>query len=114
MGHFDKIKVEIEGKDFSAMNASIRMAKEILLENYDDAVVLLDEALLSGLTPDNVETWPLFIQFRKTQYYKEFRKKYAKQLEHQVIKEEDINETRDSEYDRDLKESFKEENEHIG
>lgn len=96
MGHFKDIKEEIERKDFSAMDVSIRMAKEILLENYEEAIPLLDESLLTGMTPNMVETWPLFIQFRKTKYYHEFRAKYAKELEQQIINPEDLNESKSS------------------
>ena len=96
MGRFKNVKEAIEAKDFSAMDISIRMAKEMLLENYEVAIPLLDEALLTGMTPNMVETWPLFIQFRKTKHYEEFRRKYAKELEHQIINPEDLNESRDS------------------
>lgn len=96
MGRFKDVKEAIEAKDFSAMNISIRMAKEMLLENYEVAIPLLDEALLTGMTPNMVETWPLFIQFRKTKCYEEFRRKYAKELEHQIINPEDLNESMDS------------------
>lgn len=96
MGRFKDVKEAIEAKDFSAMNISIRMAKEMLLENYEVAIPLLDEALLTGMTPNMVETWPLFIQFRKTKRYEEFRRKYAKELEHQIINPEDLNESMDS------------------
>ena len=68
----------------------------MLLENYEAAIPLLDEALLTEMTPNMVETWPLFIQFRKTKRYEEFRRKYAKELEHQIINPEDLNESMDS------------------
>lgn len=109
LGRFADFKDQVIKRDFSAMNVSLRMAKEMLLENYQKAIPLLDEALLNELTPDNVETWPLFIQFRKTEHYKEFRKKYEKQLDSQVIKSEEINEQRNEEQDKELKEAFKKE-----
>ena len=56
MGQFKEIRDEIGSTDFSAMNVSLRMAKELLLEHYDTAIPLLDEALLSELSPDVVET----------------------------------------------------------
>lgn len=96
MGQFKDIKEEIKAKDFSAMDISIRMAKEMLLENYTEALPLLDEALLTGMTPNMVETWPLFIQFRKTRHYEDFRCKYAKELEQQIITPEDLNELKRS------------------
>lgn len=108
MDCFEDCREEITQTDFSAMNVSLRMAKEMLLENYDTAIPLLDEALLCELTPDNVATWPLFIQFRKTKHYQEFKQKYAAQLDSQVIKSEELTEARTAEHD-ELKESFKKE-----
>lgn len=90
MGKLDAVRDEIEAADYSAMNCSVRMAQEMLLEHYDLAVPLLEEAVSTELTPDAVETWPLFIQFRKTDYYKAFRTKYADRLQQQVINPEDL------------------------
>ena len=111
MGRFDEVKEEIEAKDYSAMAISIRMAKEMLLENYEMAIPLLDQALSSSMSSNAVETWPLFIQFRKTEHYKEFQRKYAKELEHQIIDSEDLTESRGSDKAdelHDLKRTFKE------
>ena len=90
MGKFEQSKAEIEEVDYSAMNISVRMAKEILLENYKAAVPLMDEAMSCEMTPDVVETWPLFIQFRKTEYYKVFKEKYADRIEQQMLTSEDL------------------------
>lgn len=107
MGKFDAIKQEVMAADFSAMACSIRMAKEMLLENYERAVPLLDEALASELTPDMVEKWPIFIQFRKTEHYKRFCEKYADRLEKQSLNPNELeNSKADAEAINDLKESF--------
>ena len=107
MGYFADFKDEIIQKDFSAMSVSLRMAKEMLLENYETAIPLLDESLIREMTPNAVETWPLFIQFRKTKYYGEFRQKYADRLESQVITPDELNEPRNDAHDEELKEAFK-------
>lgn len=112
LGRFSEIKEEILSKDYSAMNSSIQMAKEILLENYENAIPLLEVSLPHHLSHKHVETWPLFIQFRKTPYYDEFRKKYAKELESQVIDPDDLGdicEETKEEGLQDLKHAFKEE-----
>lgn len=107
MGNFNVVKDEIEKADYSAMACSIRMAKEMLLENYELAIPLLDEALSSELTPDMVEKWPLFIQFRKTDHYKVFCEKYAKQLKMQALNPNELEATRPETEDiNDLKHSF--------
>lgn len=89
-GQFEQVKAEIEATDYSAMSISVRMAKEILLENYETAVSLMDEAIACEMTPDVVETWPLFIQFRKTKYYKAFKEKYADRIEQQTVTSDDL------------------------
>ena len=81
----------------------------MLLENYTVAIPLLDEALSGSMTPNMVETWPLYIQFRKTEHFKEFKRKYAKELEHQTINPEELNEPRNSDQSdnlQDLKHSI--------
>lgn len=92
MGDFDSIKEEILESDFSAMDVQIRMAKEMLLENYEEAIYLLDEFIKMGFSPRYVETWPLFIQFRETEYFNQFKIKYAKALESQIVNTDNQNE----------------------
>ena len=91
-GEFKDIKGEIEQVDYSAMNASVKMAKEMLLNNYDLGTAFLEEAIKAGqLTPDVVETWPIFIQYRKTNQYKQFKERHASQIEEQSVRKDDLN-----------------------
>lgn len=90
-GEFKEIKDEIARADYSAMNASIKMAKEMLLNNYDLGTDYLEEAIKSGqLAPDLVESWPIFIQYRKTNQYKLFRERHAMQIEDQSVRRDDL------------------------
>lgn len=90
-GEFKEIKDEIAKADYSAMNASIKMAKEMLLNNYDLGTDYLEEAIKSGqLAPDLVEFWPIFIQYRKTNQYKLFRERHATQIEDQSVRRDDL------------------------
>ena len=95
-GEFDKVKKEIENTDFSSMLPSLQMAKAIILERYDEAVLLMDQAIPEYLYPEVVKDWPLFIQFRKTHYYDEFLKKYENQLEEQHLEEKNMDNTIDA------------------
>ncbi len=91
-GEFKEIKDEITQTDYSAMNASIKMAKEMLLNNYDLGTYYLEEAIKSGqLSPDLVESWPIFIQYRKTKQYKQFKERHAVQIEEQSVRQDDLN-----------------------
>lgn len=101
-GEFEQIKAEIEATDYSAMDISVRMAKEILLENYETAVPLMDEAITCKMPPDVVETWPLFIQFRKTEYYKAFKEKYADRIEQQTVTSDDLESNKTEAKDMDI------------
>ena len=90
-GEFKEIKEEIEQIDYSAMNLSIKMAKEMLLNNYDLGTDFLEEAIKSGqMAPDLVETWPIFIQYRKTNQYKKFRERHATQIEEKSVRRDDL------------------------
>lgn len=91
-GEFKEIKEEIEKVDYSAMNSSIKMAREMLLNNFDLGTTFLEEAIKSGqMAPDSVETWPIFIQYRKTNQYKQFKERYATQIEEQSVRQDDLN-----------------------
>lgn len=91
LGRYEEIKDEIEKADFSAMTSSIKMGKALLLENFEEAIPLMDEAIMANeLTPDLVETWPIFYQFRKTEYHTAFQERYSEPLKSQTIPGEDV------------------------
>lgn len=91
-GEFKEIREEIERVDYSAMNASIKMAKEMLLNNFDLGTAFLEEAIKTGkMAPDLVETWPIFIQYRRSDQYKQFRARHETQIEEQSVRRDDLN-----------------------
>ena len=104
-GEFKEIKEEIEKVDYSAMNASIKMAKEMLLNNYDLGTTFLEEAIKAGqLTPDIVETWPIFIQYKKSNQYKQFKERHATQIEEQSVRRDDLNVSESNSNDSSMQE----------
>ena len=72
----DSIRQSIEQTDFSASAKKFQLAKYILLEKYDEAIHLLDELFLNEIGVAEIEEWPLFIDFRGTQYYSDFKQKH--------------------------------------
>jgi hypothetical protein len=76
----DKIKKEIEEEDLSATQDHFQMAKWILLENYEKAEVFLESLFPQKIAPEHIETWPLFIQYRNTEYYTNFTSKHSDQF----------------------------------
>lgn len=73
----DSVKSEIERMDVSAMKKSFVMAKLILLNKYDEATGVIEELYNNGDLPYSaLNSWPLFIHYRKTEEYKSFLKKH--------------------------------------
>ena len=78
MGKMDLIKNEIESLDVSACDKIFKLAKEVLLEKNKEAVETL-EAIYNkqdGITQFEIEEWPLFLEFRKTKEFKNFKEKH--------------------------------------
>lgn len=111
-GEFKEIREAIERTDYSAMSLSVRMAKEMLLEHFDKGVLLLEDSIAaSELTPDVVETWPIFLQFRKSVYYQQFRQNHAEKIEEQAINTAELSapsEEDDNDCSKDVKDTYKE------
>ena len=70
-GQFEKIKKEIENEDFSAKSKLFILAKNILLDNYDDAILDINYLLTHDdeFVFEHLEIWPLFRDFRLTDLY---------------------------------------------
>lgn len=77
----DKVRKDIEEKDLSALKDRYQMAQLMLLENYENAEAYLEELFPKTITPDSIETWPLFNQYRSTEHYQAFRKKHQDQFD---------------------------------
>lgn len=66
---------ELRDIDFSAKKKIFRMAKTLLLENYDESLNMIKELFEEKeIRLDEVERWPLFKWFRDSEYYGIFKK----------------------------------------
>lgn len=66
--------------DVSAMTLDFKIAKECLLGNFENVYHLLDKDFQSGdpssFDAHNVRDWPIFIEFRKSEFYIQLLDKY--------------------------------------
>jgi hypothetical protein len=73
---YDAVNDEIAKCDFSAHSEIFIFAKMILLRDYDKATIVLKKIFNDVITPAELDTWPLFIDYRKSLQYEMFRKEY--------------------------------------
>lgn len=81
LNRMDEIICDIEKFDVSAMQGQFKAAKYALLNKHEEVSNILDEILGSGLQTFEVERWPLFIQYRESNEYHEFREKHKEKFE---------------------------------
>lgn len=63
--------------DVSAMDVQFNIAKNCLLDNHDKVYDLLSEVCPQKIPAVAIRDWPLFIDFRKTQRYEQFKSEHA-------------------------------------
>ena len=73
---FEDVKTEIENLDISAYEKIYKLAKEVLLEEYGNAIQTLELIYKKDITSNELEEWPLFLEFRETKEFKEFKEKH--------------------------------------
>lgn len=70
----ESVKKDILRFDTSALDKVFLLAKQILLEEYDQATINVEELYSKGDLPlYAIEEWPLFKKYRKTAKYNEFK-----------------------------------------
>ncbi len=87
---FDK---EIATFDVSAAEIQFKIAKLILLDNYKDAAILIEQSYSSDKTPNELINWPLFLQFRDTIYYNEIVNNHIGDFKTEELSGDDKNQT---------------------
>ena len=70
-------KEAIDKFDVSGMETLYLLAKDLLLENYQNVLEELEEVFDERITVDCVECWPIFADFRKTEEYTKFVEKHS-------------------------------------
>lgn len=86
----EKIREEVSCYDVSAMEGKFKVAKACLLNEYKEINSLLEVYLNTEIYPQSIENWPLFIQYRKSNEYKKFKKNHSTDFRAQVYDPEEI------------------------
>jgi hypothetical protein len=86
----ESIKKEIEEYDVSAMEGQFKVAKACLLNEFKEINSLLEQYINTQIQPQSIEDWPLFIQYRKSSEYRNFKKTHSVDFEKQVYDPEEI------------------------
>ena len=62
----------LDGYDWTACDTAFKMAERILREDYKSAALYMKKSYDMGdLQKEDIDQWPLFLQFRKTDEFKE-------------------------------------------
>lgn len=77
----DEVKNEIINLDVSGMDKKYVIAKELLLENNEQVTEMLDMSYPDVYNSYMIQTWPIFIEYRKTDEYKDFRMRHKEHFE---------------------------------
>lgn len=87
----DEVKNEIINLDVSGMDKKYVIAKELLLENNEQVTEMLDKNYPDVYNSYMIQTWPIFIEYRKTDEYKDFRMRHKEHFEtYEYSPEKDI------------------------
>ena len=78
MDGLDSVRSEINTFDVSALNPLFGLAKSVLLEDYDRAEAMISHLYKTEeINANMLETWPLFMNFRKTEQYERIKSAQA-------------------------------------
>lgn len=66
------VKHELEELDVSATESQFKIAKECLRDNHEKVFDMLNETYPDSFCAWAIKEWPIFIDFRKTEYYDKF------------------------------------------
>lgn len=79
------VKHELEELDVSAAESQFKIAKECLCENFETAYKMLNETYPQSFCAVAIKEWPIFIEFRETEYYKLFVEAHKADFAIQII-----------------------------
>ena len=85
----EDVRQRIDQIDFTAFDSTINMARLMILEEFDEAVELLDKVFLEDIGTEDIRSWPLFIEFRESRYYADFVERHKADFDMQEISTED-------------------------
>lgn len=72
LGEKEKAKKEAKMLDVSIATDDFKIAKECLLDNNEIVFEMLNNSYPKSYTAVSIKDWPIFINFRETEYYEKF------------------------------------------
>lgn len=72
----DKMKNEMDEEDDSTLRNRFQVAKPALLDDFSRITQILEKTIGIEISVKELQTWPLFIQYRESQEYKIFVEKH--------------------------------------
>ena len=89
LGHMNKVVDEIRQFDVSALDVKFVIAKNLLLEEYDEAVELIESQWKKTVFQKMIEEWPIYRKFRETPQYEAFIERHSEDYSVTMIEVED-------------------------
>lgn len=96
-GRLNEILKEIQEFDVSARSGNFKVAKYALLDDFEKVSETLESVINDEIPASFVETWPLFLQYRETDNYIEFRNSHKELFAVQDYQPEYLNVDSDEE-----------------
>lgn len=86
----DSIRKEAEDMDTSLMKPRLAIAKPALLNDNCKVSSILEKIIGSDISVNEIKTWPLLLQYRESEEYKDFINKHANLFEIESCSTDDI------------------------
>lgn len=90
LGENKLVNRELETLDVSAAEMQFKIAKECLNENYEKVYNMLSESYPESFPAIAIRDWPIFIEFRETEYYKKFIELHQEDFRIQQIEDSNL------------------------
>lgn len=83
-----EIEEEIRNLDVSAKKKLFAIAKSALLDEHETVTKLLDKAIDNDISSTSIKTWPLFKQYRETEWFKNFVNNHSSSFERERFEQD--------------------------
>lgn len=90
MEHFADVKKDIEDLDVSAVSDEFKVAKYALLDDFEKVSFYLDKIINRVIPAEEIESWPLFIEYRESIQYLKFKEIHADDFDIKNFNEDEM------------------------
>ncbi len=96
LNDFETVNKELSELDISIATDNFKIAKECLSNNYEAAYKMLEETYPKSFDAVAIREWPIFIDFRETEFYEKFVEKHKDDFDIQQVAVNINNQTDDN------------------